>query len=218
MSEAPKNKRQKASSGSAAAAAAASSSGGRVILNVGGTNFTTSQTTLTSSSAYFESLFSAEWAQSRAGLDGEDIFIDQDPEVFRVLLSYMRLGKIKASELTTAVMLQAQFLGMDRLLQAVRVVARREAFAGNTRMVFSAAKEAGITSDEDVTKEHTLLSLHCDSDCCFAEQDGRFLADEEVKLLPRLVVIMRGKTVLLFSYLQRSLTVSIGSIDMSTYY
>mmetsp|Transcript_13541 Transcript_13541/g.29406 ORF Transcript_13541/g.29406 Transcript_13541/m.29406 type:complete len:376 (+) Transcript_13541:9-1136(+) len=163
--EGPDIKKQKTASGGSA-----TSSSGRVVLNVGGTLFTTSKTTLAGSSAYFDSLFSDEWA---GGGDGDDgIFIDQDPEAFRVLLSYMRLGKVVASELTPPVLLQAQFLGMERLLQSVRIVARREAFAGKTKKLYHAARTAGVLdSSEQIQKEYAELFTYDNDDCCFGGQE-----------------------------------------------
>ena len=59
----------------------------RVILDVGGTRFATSVSTLTANSTYFESLFS-RWDEA-----DEEVFLDRDPDVFRVLLSCMRQKK-----------------------------------------------------------------------------------------------------------------------------
>eukprot|EP00956_Cyclotella_meneghiniana_P026871 scaffold59152_cov76-Cyclotella_meneghiniana.AAC.7 len=120
---------------------------GLVVLNVGGTRFSTSITTLSNSSAYFESLFSHEWAESRDNGDGEEVFVDQDPEPFRVLLSYMRLGKVEALELTLSVLLQAKFFGMERLLAAVRYVARR---SDEDSPLLAAARAAEIVAKEDL--------------------------------------------------------------------
>jgi hypothetical protein len=49
--------------------------------------------------------------------------VDQDFEEFSVLQSFMRLGSVDSSERTEKVLLQAEFLGMDRLLAAVKCVA-----------------------------------------------------------------------------------------------
>ena len=153
---------------------------GRVVLNVGGTLFTTSKTTLVGSSAYFESLFSDKWTNND-GDDEEDIFIDQDPEAFRVLLSYMRLGKVKASELTTAVLLQAQFLGMEKLLEAVRLAVRREVFAGKTKMLLNSAKSAGLLDgSEEIQKEYAVLSTYFYADCSFRVQQQRIVSAKEI--------------------------------------
>ena len=54
-----------------------------IVINVGGTRFTTSVSTLTGSSTYFEALFS-RWDDD----DKEpEIFLDRDPDAFRVILS-----------------------------------------------------------------------------------------------------------------------------------
>ena len=89
-----------------------------VLLNVGGTRFTSSISTLVSSSSYFERRLSEEWRE-RDPSGKEHIAIDHDPQLFSVLLSYMRLGSIDADKLTTSVILLAVFFGMDQLLEAI---------------------------------------------------------------------------------------------------
>jgi len=91
----------------------------RVVLDVGGTKFITSASTLTSNSAYIASLLSDNWIESNHGED--EIFIDQDPVPFKVLLAYMRRGSIKVKDIDTDVLLLAEFLGIERLLLAVKV-------------------------------------------------------------------------------------------------
>ena len=63
-----------------------------ITIDVGGTLFRVSRTTLTNSSVYFESMFSARWRWSDAtGDDDSDqdvIFVDQDPTAFETLLKY----------------------------------------------------------------------------------------------------------------------------------
>jgi len=90
----------------------------RVVLDVGGTKFITSASTLTSNSAYFASL-SDNWIESNNGDD--EIFIDQDPVPFKILLAYMRRGNIKVDDIDTDVLSLAEFLGMERLLLAIKV-------------------------------------------------------------------------------------------------
>ena len=92
----------------------------RVVLDVGGTKFITSASTLTSNSAYFASLLSDNWIESNNG-DDDEIFIDQDPVPFKVLLAYMRQGSIEIDDINTKVLLLAEFLGMERLLLAIKV-------------------------------------------------------------------------------------------------
>jgi len=92
----------------------------RVVLDVGGTKFITSVSTLTSNSSYFASLLSDNWTEQSNNGDDE-IFIDQDPVPFKVLLAYMRRGNIKVDDIDTDVLSLAEFLGMERLLLAVKV-------------------------------------------------------------------------------------------------
>lgn len=129
-----------------------------VVLNVGGTTFSTSITTLSSSSAYFQRLFSQEWAESRDNCDGDEVFVDQDPEPFRVLLSYMRLGKVlHVSDLTLPVLLQAKFFGIDKLLSAVCGVARR---SEDHSPLLHTAREAELVPKVE-KKQFARLSLCC---------------------------------------------------------
>eukprot|EP00956_Cyclotella_meneghiniana_P037931 scaffold146825_cov42-Cyclotella_meneghiniana.AAC.1 len=145
---------------------------GHVVLNMGGTRFSTSITTLSNSSAYFESLFSHEWAESRDNGDGEEVFVDQDPEPFRVLLSYMRLGKVEASELTLPVLLQAKFFGMEQLLAAVRYVARR---SDDESPLLAAARAAEIVPKVDKRDFARLCLIH--KNMCFDGQEDLDVSD-----------------------------------------
>ena len=91
----------------------------RVILDVGGTRFATSVSTLTANSTYFESLFS-RWDEA-----DEEVFLDRDPDVFRVLLSCMRQKKALLPEsdkdLFKRAVLDAEFLGIEWLLNEIKV-------------------------------------------------------------------------------------------------
>ena len=96
----------------------------RVALNVGGTVFQTTWLTLTSASTYFAAMaHHSEFQES-----GEDeIFLDRDPDVFKLLLTCMRAGRPLLPEedlqLCTRALLEAEFLGMDTLLDAVKQAA-----------------------------------------------------------------------------------------------
>jgi hypothetical protein len=89
-------------------------------INVGGAFFSCSKTTLTSFSSYFQARLSAEWYACE-----ETLYVDQDPDAFQVLLSFMRYGFIKASSVTEMVLIQADFLGIDLLLNAIKCSAYR---------------------------------------------------------------------------------------------
>ena len=97
----------------------------RVVIDVGGRTFTTSRSTLTAASAYFEHCFSDRWDQD----DSEPCFLDRDPEPFVVLLSFMRSGMLELPEsdasLARRVMHEAEFLGVDGLLRHVKSRAHR---------------------------------------------------------------------------------------------
>ena len=85
----------------------------RIKLDVGGTLFTSSISTLTANSQYFAALFS-RWEE-----DEENLFLDRDPDSFRVLLSCMRHKRALLPEhdkdLFKRVLLDAQFYGLDWL-------------------------------------------------------------------------------------------------------
>jgi hypothetical protein len=89
-----------------------------VEINVGGRNFAAAISTLRANSSYFDALFSREWYREEG-----TVFVDQDPDAFAVLQSFMRLGSIDSTKITEEVLLQAEFLGMDQLLAAVKCVA-----------------------------------------------------------------------------------------------
>lgn len=95
----------------------------RVVLDVGGTMFTTSKNTLTMNSAYFQRIFGDNWSSD------DDYFLDRDPATFALLLTYMRTGVVELPEhdesLARRVLLEAQFLGVDGFLSAVKAQAYR---------------------------------------------------------------------------------------------
>lgn len=91
-----------------------------VAIDVGGTKFVAAASTLTSNSAYFASLLSGNWNEAHA--DGHEIgFLDQDPVPFGKLLAFMRRGLIKVDEIDADVLALANFLGVERLLLAVKI-------------------------------------------------------------------------------------------------
>jgi len=93
--------------------------GGRVVVDVGGQQFVTSRTTLIAGSTYFSLLFSESW--TREG-DENDVFLDQNPTAFGVLLDYMREGMVQVNDLADVkVLALAEYLGMDKLILAIKV-------------------------------------------------------------------------------------------------
>ena len=96
---------------------------GRVELDVGGERFVSSVSTLSAGSAYFAAKFE-RWDEAD---EPPEVFLDRDPDAFRVLLSCMRQKKVLLPSnddgLFRRVMHDAEFLGMDWLLQAVKAKA-----------------------------------------------------------------------------------------------
>jgi len=74
--------------------------GPKIKLDVGGTIFATSLTTLTLKDSYFVSMFSGRW-ELKPQEDGS-YFIDRDPFVFRHILNFLRDGQIDLEVLTKA--------------------------------------------------------------------------------------------------------------------
>ena len=114
---------------------------GIVVLNVGGTKFTTSTATLSAASGYFERLFASRWADDDDdddddndgdAADGpEEVFLDRDPEPFRLLLSYMRTGDLclpidKDPAVSRRALLDAEYLDMEQLVNEVKAAVWRK--------------------------------------------------------------------------------------------
>ena len=95
---------------------------GRVVLDVGGTRFVSSRSTLERASTYFRALLT-RWDD-----DGDEpLFIDCDADAFQILLSYMRIGALTLPQhdeaLCIRVLLHAEYLGLEALLEEVKVKA-----------------------------------------------------------------------------------------------
>ena len=97
----------------------------RINVDVGGTIFTTSVSTLTGASVYFQHMFSDRWQDQPQ----ETLFLDRDPQPFAILLGYMRSGSLELPEadlsLSRRVLLEAEYLGCERLLVEVKATAMR---------------------------------------------------------------------------------------------
>ena len=98
----------------------------RVVLNVGGDHFTTSISMLSSNSTYFEALFS-RWDKA------SEVFLDRDPDAFRVLLSCMRQRRVMLpkcdNDLFERSVLDAAFLVAARVAARVPGAAATRAVA-----------------------------------------------------------------------------------------
>ena len=99
----------------------------KIVLNVGGRRFETTTTLLELKTTYFRGMFESAVPGSRV----DDIFVDRDPDGFALLLRFMRQGAVAAvlprndPALCTAVLAEADFFGVDALLQAVKAKAYR---------------------------------------------------------------------------------------------
>ena len=111
----------------------------RVVLDVGGTKFVAAASTLTSNSAYFSSLLSDNWYESNSQTE---IFLDQIPSTFGILLDFMREGFIKIDDINERVLALAEFLGVERLLLAVKI-----------RWYHNIGRGPVLSLDEEITSE-----------------------------------------------------------------
>ena len=97
---------------------------GRVVLDVGGTAFVSSRSTLEAHSTYFRSLL-MRWNEDASATD--PIFVDADPDAFACCLSYMRSNTVVLPAhdlgLCSRVLVLAEFLGLEDLLEEVKAKA-----------------------------------------------------------------------------------------------
>ena len=135
-----------------------------VVLNVGGSTFTTTASTLSASCSYFARLFSNEWSGSSDERGDDPIFIDRDPDAFKHLLSCMRNHCILLPEadmdLCKRVLLEAEFFGVDWLLRDVKHQAlRHEPYCANGRGSFSGWD---LRASKDILKDPFLAASKFD--------------------------------------------------------
>jgi hypothetical protein len=120
---------------------------GRVVLDVGGTRFVSSKSSLERASTYFRSLL-MRWDEQ---VD-EPLFIDADADAFQVLLSYMRVGTLTLPKhdegLCVRALLHAEYLGMDALLTDVKARAYANMRSEDSRR--DDARPPAIAFDEEV--------------------------------------------------------------------
>ena len=98
----------------------------RVTLDVGGSLFYTSKSTLSGGSSYFSRNFSDEWQ----GMAAEDdpIFLDRDADAFRALLSCLRAGRAllpTGRDLAVRLLLEAEYFGADAILNDAKLLAMK---------------------------------------------------------------------------------------------
>ena len=130
----------------------------KVSLNVGGEIFQTSASTLSANSAFFARKFSSEWSGAEDD-DEEHIFLDRDADSFRLLLSCMRHRAALLPEsdtlLCTRVLLEAQYLGVDWLLEQVKSAAWKHMHPA------SDAAEPHVAFDEETGGLEAALRSGC---------------------------------------------------------
>ena len=118
----------------------------RVTLHVGSETFVTCRATLEPASSYFARRFSAEWS---AGVPSEDCFLDRDADSFRVLLSFMRCGHVSVlprdPALFSRVLLDAEYFGIDSLIEQVKVKVQRHL---HSKYVHTRFGQVALSGDE----------------------------------------------------------------------
>ena len=87
----------------------------RVVLNIRGTHIEVSKKLLMESSIFFRNKFHNDWAMETTP------FLDQDPADFLIILKFMTRGRIEQSQLSLEVLEVAEYLGIERLLDAIKV-------------------------------------------------------------------------------------------------
>ena len=111
--------------GSGTVAARTQWSDHKVVLNVGGRRFETSTSLLQQKTTYFRGMFDNTVAPD------SEIFVDRDPDAFGALLRFLRHGIVSRSlprgdpDLCAAVLAEADFFGVETLLQPVKAAAHR---------------------------------------------------------------------------------------------
>ena len=96
----------------------------RVTLNVGGKRFETTVELLERKTTFFQGMFESAAPEA-------EIFVDRDPEAFALLLRFMRQGIVAAllprndPALAASVLSEADYFGVDSLLQPVKAAAFR---------------------------------------------------------------------------------------------
>ena len=118
----------------------------RVTLHVGSETFVTCRATLEPASSYFARRFSAEWS---SGVPSEGCFLDRDADSFRVLLSFMRCGHVSVlprdPALFSRVLLDAEYFGIDSLIEQVKVKVQRHL---HSKYVHTRFGQVALSGDE----------------------------------------------------------------------
>ena len=95
------------------------------IVNCAGTTFTTSRQTL-QQNKYFSALLSNTFSEGIEASQNQMIYIDRDPEAFRVILSYLRTMdpcciSPKDLHLLGTILTEADFYGLDELVDQIKI-------------------------------------------------------------------------------------------------
>ena len=130
----------------------------RVTLDVAGTLFHTTASMLRQTSTYFAAQFSHEWSDS-AG----ELFLDRDADAFKVLLSCMRNDAVLLPEddadLFRRVLLEAEYFGVDKLVNEVKAKAILNAREGEVQKgpTISYSREQDATEEEHAKGRRAFL-------------------------------------------------------------
>lgn len=120
-----------------------------ITLNVGGRQFYTTQSTLCGFENFFAKLFGG-WSETSA--DTKQIFVDRDPDVFHLVLSFLRSRTLFWGDVPDAhvdkLIVEAEYYSMEDLVElAKREKERRSAAANTVFRSISVAELSGYFSD-----------------------------------------------------------------------
>ena len=103
-------------------------------MNVGGRAFETTTSLLQQKTMYFRGMFDS------AAAPETEVFVDRDPDAFAVLLRFLRHGIVARAlprgdpDVCAAVLAEADFFGVETLLQPVKAAAYRNMQAPASRV------------------------------------------------------------------------------------
>ena len=91
----------------------------RIILNVGGTRYETTLTTVRNIGPYFVNLCAPESPFRQQ--DGNEYFVDRDPDLFKYVLAYARTKRLdRIVHDVQGLLIEAEYFGFDDLITYVK--------------------------------------------------------------------------------------------------
>lgn len=150
----------------------------KIVLNVGGRRFETTTSLLQQKTTYFKGMFDS-------ATPSQEVFVDRDPEAFAMLLRFLRHGIVARSlprgdpDLCAAVLAEADFFGVEALLQPVKAAAHRNMQPSTSRM--GAISQQNLIENMEHAKR--MLDDHAAADA-FDKDVGSIVEAIEKGVLP----------------------------------